>query len=179
VALDHSQNGPLTVSRYEIMCFETSRPTSPLHRAASAAGERDEPLCGPTMGGVRMRLSPIAFCGIVFVLATLVAACGPEAERSSTARPSRPSPSTSREWYSGGTLHAKSVAEWRSASRRDRLATSADFVMKLGDYRSLPSDLRRRSEELETCISKAVEGGEVDTRPVSEIGAACAVLLGY
>lgn len=76
-------------------------------------------------------------------------------------------------------MHRKTVADWRAAPYRDRLATSADFVVKLGGYRSLPADLRRRSEDFETCISKAVEGGEVDSHPVSEIGAACAVLLGY
>jgi hypothetical protein len=65
------------------------------------------------------------------------------------------------------------------ATPQNRLATSADFVMKLGHYESIPSDLRQRSEDVEKCISKAVEGGIVDDHDVSEIGATCGVLLGY
>lgn len=88
-------------------------------------------------------------------------------------------PSASREWYSGGTLHARTVQEWRAATYENRLATSADFVMTLGRCRSLPPDLRQRAEAFERCITEAAEGGATDDRPVSETGATCGVLLGY
>ena len=35
------------------------------------------------------------------------------------------------EWYEGGTLHAASRQQWVDAPRRDRLATSADWVATL------------------------------------------------
>jgi tetratricopeptide (TPR) repeat protein len=96
----------------------------------------------------------------------------------SSARPSA-RPAAQEAWYTGGTLHEKTVAEWRTASAGDRLATSADFVMTVGKYQTLPSDLRKRAADLQTCISEAVAGGQVDHQNVSEIAATCAVLMGY
>ena len=87
--------------------------------------------------------------------------------------------SKTKKWYVGGTLHDKTVANWRAATYENRLATCADFVIKLGKYQSLPLDLKKRAVELEACISKAVEGGSVDKKPLSEIATTCAVLLGY
>jgi DNA-binding beta-propeller fold protein YncE len=87
--------------------------------------------------------------------------------------------SQSKEWYVGGTLHGKTLAEWRAATYTNRLATSADFVIKAGNFRSLPLDLKSRATELERCISNADAGIEVDHWRVSETGAACALLLGY
>lgn len=85
----------------------------------------------------------------------------------------------SREWYEGGTLHAESVAAWRGATDMNRLATSADIVMKVGGYTSIPSDLKSRAADMQSCISEAVADGSVDQMKVSEIAAACAVMLGY
>ncbi len=41
-----------------------------------------------------------------------------------------PLPTTTPEqaWYSGGTLHDKTAADWLAADDRDRLATSADWA---------------------------------------------------
>ena len=76
-------------------------------------------------------------------------------------------------------MHDKTVAEWRAAGFENRLATNADFVVKLGKYETLPPDLRKRATELEACISKAVEDGNLDDKPVSEVAAVSAVTLGY
>ena len=53
------------------------------------------------------------------------------------------------------------------------------MVYELGGRGSIPSDLRERAAELETCISKAIEDGNLDDEPVNEIAALCAVGLGY
>ena len=111
------------------------------------------------------------------MLVAMTVSCGGDGSSSSDTRSATASPS--REWYSGGTLHRRTVREWRAATYENRLATSADFVMTLGRYQSLPPDLRQRAEGFEKCISEAVEDGSVDDRAVSEIGATCGVLLGY
>lgn len=36
-----------------------------------------------------------------------------------------------KKWYQGGTLHSKSALDWQVASREDKLATCADFVVKM------------------------------------------------
>ena len=38
------------------------------------------------------------------------------------------SPSNNQKWYEGGTLHKSTVSEWKNASYRNKLATSADWV---------------------------------------------------
>lgn len=105
-----------------------------------------------------------------------VLAC--DSSQTGTAGGSTASP-PAEEWYSGGTLHRRTVGEWRTATYENRLATSADFVMTVGDYSSLPSDLRSRAQAFESCITGAVSDGNVDDKAVSEIAATCAVLLGY
>ena len=114
------------------------------------------------------RLKPLAL-PLITIIAVLLA-CG-ESETSS--------PNQSKEWYSGGTLHDKTIVEWRTASYDNRLATCADFVMTLGKYQSLPPDLKKRAVDFEACISKSVEDGNVDNKSVSEFGSVCGVLLGY
>ena len=88
-------------------------------------------------------------------------------------------PTATSKWYEGGTLHGATIADWKSATARNRLATSADFVMVSGQYQSLPPDLRDRAVQFEECISTATGVAAVDTSLVSEIAAACGLLLQY
>ncbi|MEM1423512.1 MAG: hypothetical protein AAGH64_05865 [Planctomycetota bacterium] len=53
-----------------------------------------------------------------------------------TARDSPPSRTCSK-WYKGGTLHKSTIAEWRAASYRDRLATAADMVLVMQQNRGI------------------------------------------
>ncbi|HUG69750.1 MAG TPA: hypothetical protein VMM76_18505, partial [Pirellulaceae bacterium] len=76
-----------------------------------------------------------------------------------------------RAWYSGGDLHTKRIADWRTATYANRLATCADFVMALKKYDYIPADLRSRAQELESCISESVRGGIADDLSVSEVAA--------
>lgn len=123
-----------------------------------------------------MRFKHVLIIALSVAAIGIVIACGGGGadHTDSTRRTSKPN-----EWYVGGTLHDKTVADWRAARYENRLATCADFVMTLGKYQSLPSDLKKRAVELQACISKAVDGGSVDSKPVSEIAGTCAVLLGY
>jgi hypothetical protein len=108
---------------------------------------------------------------VMFIGISALLACGGGGNPSST--------STTNEWYSGGTLHKKTIADWRAATYENRLATCADFVMGLGKYETLPPDLKERATAFEACISDAVAGGSVDHQQVSEIAAVCAVSMGY
>ena len=87
------------------------------------------------------------------------------------------------EWFDGGTLHNRTMAEWSRASYRDRLATSADFFATSIDSRSEPprhpDRFRGEAIELEVCISETHAEGITDSQRVSEIAAACLILLGY
>jgi len=116
----------------------------------------------------RMNLVPVQTIISTAVLAGMIA-CNSGGQTSSTPR----------EWYVGGTLHDKTIAEWRTATYPNRLATSADFVIGVGNFQSLPPDLKKRAIELEACISTAVQDGFTDHWTVSATGAPCAVLLGY
>jgi hypothetical protein len=51
---------------------------------------------------------------------------------------------STRKWYQGGTLHKKSALEWQTASRKDKLATCADFVTTKWQNGDLKSSLTNR-----------------------------------
>ena len=120
---------------------------------------------------------PAAAVAMVFVvgLVLVVMAIGDEPSASSSQRSPAPSPA----WYVGGDLHRRTIADWQVATYENRLATSADFVMSMGKYSSVPPDLRARASALERCISEAGrDAALVGGKQVSEIGATCGVLLG-
>jgi len=81
-------------------------------------------------------------------------------------------------WFSGGTLHRSTVAQWRQASYANRLATSADFIASTQnvDYSNM-DEFKRWAIDLETCISTAVSGGDVDDEQVTFISSLCTVQL--
>lgn len=91
---------------------------------------------------------------------------------------SSPSISASGSWFSGGTLHKSTVAEWRKAPYSNRLATSADFIAATQDvdYGDL-NEFKLWATDLENCISIAVSGGNVDSELVSFVSALCKVQL--
>lgn len=91
-------------------------------------------------------------------------------------------------WYEGGTLHKSYVREWKSASRRNRLATSADFVTALLRGESLPfpgaDAIRPAAEGIDECILTAASGGSAGVKSdsassmkSSEAAALCWMLM--
>lgn len=104
-----------------------------------------------------------------------------QAERQSqrAAAPSGTTASTvPRQWYEGGTLHKSTIGDWRSASQRDQLATAADFVAAVGAAAN-HEDLLVRAHGLRTCIDEVAGDANNRAMQVAEIGAMCAVILGY
>ena len=128
-----------------------------------------------------MKANTALFAAAVVLLAVFVlSGCAP-------ASPSRP---ISRQWSKGGTLHRATVAEWRRASYRDRLATSADFMVAIfknsGTVLNSTAQLRLPAVELETCISELsvtgvtdVTADELSTAPVYSLAAICGMRLKF
>jgi len=139
--------------------------------------------------------SPTGFLAII-ILGVFVVSCvicagllssggGSSSLRSnsfSSSRSSSPQPSPTRnEWYSGGTLHKATVAEWNPASYANRLATCGDFMatmmQKDGKRISSMEALRSEAAALERCITEAGRGDHADTQSVATISALCYMLM--
>ncbi len=87
--------------------------------------------------------------------------------------------STQEDWYVGGTLHKSNIADWRNATEKNKLATCSDFMATVDNNVSM-TELKKRSEDLRTCIEKATVGVEnIEEMPLSEVAANCIILLGY
>ena len=88
-------------------------------------------------------------------------------------------------WYSGGTLHRATVAEWRRATYANKLATSADWaitrpgvrakVMRSGSI----ENIRPYAVQMLTCVDAAAGPAGYGALGVSELAAACAISLGW
>ncbi len=86
-------------------------------------------------------------------------------------------------WYIGGTLHKASADQWKVAKYDNKLATAADFALaskkvemtieRSGDINTL----RPFADAMVIAIDKACEGSGYETHPISEIAAACAILM--
>jgi hypothetical protein len=135
----------------------------------------------------------VRYWSTIAVLAILTGGCsGPQpaqpTQSSQSAQSTQPTLSTSeptasvpiekKEWYEGGNLHRASLREWKTATYENKLATSADMVAKLKKFTSTV-EMKAAAVELEQCVSKVAEGPEAERQPVSEVAAACALLMGY
>lgn len=119
----------------------------------------------------------MAFVGITILVGILASNGGGSggSKSRSAAPPKPPGPS---KWYEGGTLHKVTSQEWHKASYRNRLATSADFIAASKTASNM-SELRKRAEELEQCITEGTDGIDLNNLKVSEVAATCTILLGY
>jgi hypothetical protein len=70
------------------------------------------------------------------------------------------------------------MGEWKTAAYENKLATSADIVAKLKKLSSM-DEMKVAAVDMEQCISKVAEGPEAEQQRVSEVAAACAILMGY
>jgi hypothetical protein len=85
------------------------------------------------------------------------------------------SPVQEQPWYSGGTLHQATIGEWKAASPTNRLATAADFATNTLH----PSTTEEApAREMMECVDRASTSAP-DSKTVAEVGAVCAVLMGW
>lgn len=106
-----------------------------------------------------------------------------EAAAKKRARPAKIA--TTLEWHQGGTLHQAKVAAWKQSVYRNKLATSADFIVsaskktkqEIRQSGNLDS-LKYLAGELVTCINTATEGiDNINHHSVSQYGAMCLILI--
>jgi len=87
---------------------------------------------------------------------------------------------SSQHWYEGGGLQRATLRQWMRASRRDQLATAAGWTIQtLGRDKVLELGMdgwRTYANNFVTCVNAAAAPA-VMGRPVSELAAACSVLL--
>lgn len=87
---------------------------------------------------------------------------------------------SSQRWFEDGTLHRATLRQWLRASRRNQIATAADWsVGILGEpaIHQLGMDgWRAYASSLVICINRAAAAPMMD-RSVAELAAACSVLL--
>lgn len=95
----------------------------------------------------------------------------------------QPYGTTNSKWYEGGTLHKESVANWKSASFANKLATAADWAIaipriKQGVIKSGKMEtLAPLAYQLVKCVDEACSGGGDESMGISEVAASCMILM--
>lgn len=92
-------------------------------------------------------------------------------------------PPTARPWYSGGTLHNKTVADWQAATDADKLATSADWLVAGLDIdvsKYSDAELKILATSMQDCVeqlSQPVIENHLITTTVASVAALCATTM--
>ncbi len=103
-------------------------------------------------------------------------------------------PENQQEWYNGGTLHDKTVADWEKATEEDKLATCADWISFAWQNEKLSEDLtdnlnqvgmdgvkilaEQLRESLDQVLS-ANEDGTFDSQSIAEFATVQMTLSGW
>lgn len=86
---------------------------------------------------------------------------------------------SNNEWYLGGNLHQSKIREWKSATDENKMATCADFIIKMKPSISI-NEAKNYALNLRNCIDEATYGlDEINDGKVSQIATTCAIILGY
>jgi len=86
------------------------------------------------------------------------------------------------EWLKNGTLHNKTITEWKVASDKNKLATCADFMANLKEtenqkYTSI-EDMKYDAINLKTCIDEGTRNNNyADNMKISEVAKLCYILM--
>lgn len=89
---------------------------------------------------------------------------------------------TELEWMKNGTLHKKTVTEWKIATEENKLATCADFMdnLKKADHQKYTSinEMKNDAIELKACIDEGTQNNNyADNMKVSEVAVLCYILM--
>jgi len=93
--------------------------------------------------------------------------------------------SQTKQWFQGGNLHKATVLQWKKATRRNKLATSADWlaVTKWKGHLNTPDDFDRLKEKANLLVdaidgSINIEGSvELDSMKITEFPSFCIFFL--
>jgi len=85
--------------------------------------------------------------------------------------------SSSPQWFQGGNLHNATVAQWKSATYQNKLATASDWlaVTKWKGYLNSPGDFNKvkaKAQMLVKAVDEVVAQKETNSMKVNEIAAA-------
>jgi len=87
-------------------------------------------------------------------------------------------PAHASEWYEGGTLHNAEASQWHKSSAHNKVATAADFIVKL-EFSSNMEQLKQRAFELSICITEATSEKSLMSMKITDVAVLCVVQLGY
>jgi hypothetical protein len=82
------------------------------------------------------------------------------------------------EWYVGGTLHESTLQSWNSSTKKNKLATCADFVANVNDYEGDFTQMKADAAEVMNCIDESAKEPELASQKSTEVAASCVLLLG-
>lgn len=85
-------------------------------------------------------------------------------------------------WYEGGTLHTSPAGDWLEASYRDKMATSADWVVTMrgaDQYDGSVANAIPDAKALVTCLNEALAGPVIPKDNLGTLAAVCGVLMGW
>jgi len=86
--------------------------------------------------------------------------------------------SASAQWYVGGNLHSKTMAQWHEATRANKQATLADMVGKVLKQPN-PAAIRPKVVEVEACVNEVASEKSLRHLAVAEIVVGCMIQLKY
>ena len=96
-----------------------------------------------------------------------------------------PKVSFAEQWYLGGTLKNATVAQWRVAPYKNKLATAAIWaimepgIRKISQRSSSMATVKPYAEELVGCISSMTADDRSGENNVDSLAANCMILLGW
>ncbi len=109
-------------------------------------------------------------------------ACAKTRQRSRSqvakAEPVKPEP---LRWYEGGTLHDSPASQWLTASYRDKIATSADWVVTMrgqDQYDGSIANAIPDAKAMVTCLNEALAGPVIPKDSLGYLAAVCVRLMG-
>lgn len=86
------------------------------------------------------------------------------------------------EWLKNGTLHNKTITDWKAASDENKLATCADFIVNLKEaehqkYTSM-DEMKYDATNLKICIDEGTANNNyADNMKIKEIAVTCHILM--
>ncbi len=82
-------------------------------------------------------------------------------------------------WYMGGTLYTATIAEWRGAEPRNRLATAAEWVVT-GLGLATMAEIEAYAPTIQQCVDRTIDAhaqGHTEAAPAVDVAALCLLRL--
>lgn len=92
-----------------------------------------------------------------------------------------------QEWYKGGTLHSANLLEWKQATEKNKLATTADWIVTLFNKKGISLVSKKKTKERAIKIRKCTNSKVIKFKSktnlkvlkANEIAYKCMIELGY